>query len=39
MGKRRGVLRMEDEVLGIFVWGDGPEVFTGEEINLIGKFF
>jgi hypothetical protein len=29
------ILQMKDEVLGVFVWRNQPEVFTGEEVNLI----
>ena len=39
MRKRRGILRVENEMLGIFVRGDGPEVFAGEEVDLIEEFF
>jgi hypothetical protein len=39
MRKRRRIPRMEDEVLRVFVRGDGPEVFAGKEIDLIEEFF
>jgi hypothetical protein len=37
--KRRGVMRMKNEVVGIFIGRDGPEIFTGKEVNLIEEFF
>jgi hypothetical protein len=39
MRKRRGVLRMEDEMRGVFIGRDGPEVFAGEKIDLVEELF
>jgi hypothetical protein len=38
MRERRWILRVEDEMLGVFVGRDRSEVFTSKEINLIKEF-
>jgi hypothetical protein len=39
MRERGWILRMEDKMLGIFVGQDGPEIFTGKEIDLVEELF